>query len=302
MTAGTPSPSSSPLFLLGPRPGRGPACPALQVPVPPSGRRLGFHKLGTALSAGRAPARSCSTGCRPGSPRARTAVWFGGGEERLRLRHPRGRLARAGLPFPMPVEGEPFLQTTTAWPPPGGDDTDGALDIGAAAVSFRHPGALRRFGCSSASRIAHTNWRVAAPGGVRSPSARFVELVRGRPGRRLLPVPGRTGGRSSELVWLPRHAGRLHRQGMDFPGSCAPRKLGGRGSTPSDRSALPRHGLLPPPRRPADRLRGTSVSAPGERSSNNGWPTFAGPPPEAPSGTGGSETLVLPRPRNEGLA
>jgi len=206
VTARTASPSPPPLFLLGAaRSGTSLLykCLCLHPDAAwvsnwvrryPAAPRLGVLN--------RLPARF---------PKARTAVWFGGGGNAYVYGTPRRLAERV---FPMPVEGEPFFNRHGV-APPGGDDTDGPSTLAAAVASVTRASGGRVF---VSKRIAH-NWRV--PRLVASfPSARFVELV--RDGRAVAYSLSRVDWwESSELVWLPGTPADWHRQGMDPWELCA---------------------------------------------------------------------------------
>jgi len=144
-------------------------------------------------------------------PKARTAVWFGGGGNAYVYGAPRRLVERA---FPMPVEGEPFFNRHGI-PPPGGAPAEGPTTVAAAVRALTLASGGRVF---VSKRIAH-NWRV--PQLVAAfPTARFVELV--RDGRAVAYSLSRVDWwETSELVWLPGTPADWHRQGMDSWELCA---------------------------------------------------------------------------------
>lgn len=104
-------------------------------------------------------------------PKARLAVWFGGGDNAYVYGD--WRPARDRL-FPMPVEGEPLF-ARFGLPGPGGRQgmTPDLEGLAASAAAIVRAGGGRLF---VSKRIAH-NWRVPLLAAA-FPEARFVEIVR----------------------------------------------------------------------------------------------------------------------------
>jgi len=149
------------------------------------------------------------------APKARTAVWFGGGGNAYvygARRRPAERL------FPMPVEGEPFFNRHGIAPPGddgGVDGAAGASTLPTAVAALTRAAGGRVF---VSKRIAN-NWRV--PQLLEAfPAARFVELV--RDGRAVAYSLSRVDWwEDSDLVWLPGTPADWHRRGMDPWELCA---------------------------------------------------------------------------------
>lgn len=168
-------------------------------------------------------------------PRARTAVWFGGGQNAYVYGTPRRLAERV---FPMPVEGEPFFNRHGIAPPGGGSSAAaaGPSTLPAAVAAVTRAAGARVF---VSKRIAN-NWRVRQLAEV-FPSARFVELV--RDGRAVAYSLSRVDWwEDSELVWLPGTPADWHRQGMDPWELCARNWVAeldaiaeGLGAVPADR-------------------------------------------------------------------
>jgi hypothetical protein len=144
-------------------------------------------------------------------PRARTAVWFGGGGNAYVYGAPRRLAERV---FPMPVEGEPFFNHHGI-APPGGLQSEPAPTLARAVAAVTRAAGRQVF---VSKRIAN-NWRVPQLAAA-FPSARFVELV--RDGRAVAYSLSRVDWwEGSDLVWLPGTPADWHRRGMDPWELCA---------------------------------------------------------------------------------